>query len=334
MHIFLIFILFFLITPTVHAQGFEEVSIQLEPEYPTPNSTVKARLQSYAQNLQSVNIGWYLDDVLLKKGTGLTEITLATPILGESINVFIKIDDEIIAKRTITPTTIDILWEADTYTPSLYNGRALPTDSSKIRAMAIPHTGTPIDTDTLIYNWYIGGQFLSELSGVGKDTITIPSPGLYDVYNLSVEITDTRGLTIGKNGVRIANTEPELLLYTLSPLLGIQLNKALAQNTPIYETTQNITEKTIVAIPYYFSTQTPEALNYTWQTMRVQTFQQPVDNIITLGNAQNNAYISVLAEHPTILLQSAKTDYSFSNPSNLTDVYDIYQSSFGDFDNQ
>jgi len=317
------------------AQGiasFSEVAIQLQPQYPKPGGTVQVSIQSYSQNLQGSNIGWYLDDILLKKGQGLTNLELAVPLLGEQIQLIIKVNDTTVASRIIAPTTIDILWEAQTHTPRYYLGRALPVDSSKVRAMAIPHLGKNAETKNLIYNWYRGSAFLPKRSGIGKNSITLASPGLYDDYNLSVEVTNSRGIVLGQNGVHISTVEPELIFYKTSPLLGIGLHNALTQD---WAQQENI-ESAFTVLPYFFSVQSPQELQYKWRVSNAQSLQDTSPNSITVTRVGTGANISVSAQHKDVLLQSANASYRFPQAGNLFDSYTsggAYQSPFGSADN-
>ena len=325
------FIIFILSVQITSAQGFREVAIQLEPEYPKPASSVQVSLQSYSQNLQGSKIGWYLDDVLIKEGDGLTSLELTVPILGEQINLIIKINNIVVASRTIIPTTIDILWEAQTYTPKHYKGRALPVDSSIVRAIALPHFGRDINPQDLIYNWYKGSRFLTRQSGRGKNTLITDSPGLYDDYNLIVEVTDTQGRVLGQNGVRITATEPELIFYNTSPLLGTIFQSALSANIA----QQQKVERSLIAIPYYFSITTERELSYTWRISGAQYIQEGAPNNITITNTDTRANISVGAQHQQSLLQSASTSYRFLGQNTLFNTYQQqdYVSPFGNPNN-
>ncbi len=325
-----IFIIFTLSIQTAFAQSFREVAIQLEPEYPKPESIVQVSLQSYSQNLQGLKISWYLDDVLIKEGNGLINLELTAPILGEQINLIIKINDTVVASRTIAPTMIDILWEAQTYTPKHYKGRALPVDSSRVRAIAIPHLGRDTDPQDLIYNWYKESRLLTKQSGRGKNTLITDSPGLYDDYHLAVEVTDIQGKVLGQNGVRIISTEPELILYKTSPLLGTLFQNALSTKI----TQQQNIEQSLIAIPYYFSITKGQELSYVWRISGAQYIQDSAPNNITITNTNTKANISVTAQHQQSLLQSASTSYYFSGQNTIFNTQQQdYVSPFGNPNN-
>ena len=311
---------------------FDEVNMTIVPEYPKPNEQFTATIQSYAHNIPGNNIQWYIGDVLLTQGQGLNTLTLKAPIAGESLQITAKIGTIATAQRTIQPTVVDIVWEADTYTPTQYQGRALPVDSSNIIAQAIPHIPNK-DTTTLIYNWYKNDTFLAQHSGPEKDTIRIPSPGLFEEYILSVTITNTQGYTLGQTGVKIKTTEPEIVFYPKIPLTGITFSQALTKenmNIP------NI-EPTLVAIPYFFSIQTPEEIIYSWNIHGAQALQEENQNSITLTNTTPQITITLTARNPQTLLQSTKQSITISKtPNEATQSFSntqnqSYTSPFGDF---
>lgn len=59
---------------------------------------------------------------------------------------------------------VDILWQAETYTPPFYQGYARPSFGSDLKLFAIPHIkdslGNTIAKDKLIFNWQKDGKNL------------------------------------------------------------------------------------------------------------------------------------------------------------------------------
>ncbi|GEM_PF-6933948 len=311
----------------VEAASFNSVSISTVPEYPKPGEATSISLQSYSYELQGLPISWYLNGVFFKEGIGLTKISLSAPGLGSATSVKAQIGNITNTTLEIRPTTVDILWEADTSTPKYFLGRALPVDSSNIHAVAIPHLGNQ-DATNLIYKWYINGRFLKNLSGANRNTIVTSSPKLYDDYFLSLDILDNSGRTLGSNGVKIHSTEPEVILYNISPLLGVITYNALGAAT-IQESS---IERTVLAVPYYFNTPSIGNLSYKWDIFNAEYIQDIGVDSITITDAQVGAGVSVEITNPEALLQSSHTAYRFKNYESLhNDTYGNgdYQSPFG-----
>jgi len=151
------------------------------------------------------------------------------------------------------------------------------------------------------------------------------APGLYDEYNISVEITNQRGIVVGKNGVHITTVEPELVFYTSSPLLGINLARAIINNV-----SQFGNESTFVALPYYFSITNPQELQYVWKVSNAQYIQNTKHNSITLTAIGQGMSLSVQAQHNKALLQSSSASYRTSgqSPTSSTTQQGSYQSLF------
>ncbi len=305
-------LIYLVISHTAYAQTAQDISIILKPEYPDAGEVTEVSLQSYSKDLRNKKIQWYLDDVLLVEGVGLVSHKITAPNFGEEINLIIKINNAEQARKIIRPNSADILWEADTYVPEFYKGKALPVDSSEIKAIAKLNNEQYKDKDKLYFNWYRDGYYLTKKSGRGKDTIILQSPGLYDDYNLSVKILNEDGIVVGQGDTRIANVEPELLLYFYSPLIGAMYSKAFPEENTITAGNESI----IYAVPYYFSIENPLDLEYKWDIRNAKIFRNQNPALITVIPENTPFKISAEAIHKTALLQTAETNVIFKTENN------------------
>jgi len=115
------------------------LSISPNPQYPLPNSTVQLTAESPLLDLANSDIEWTVNGAAAGSGQSI-KLTVGAP--GSATNVSVSVsgqsgDDS--AQLTLIPTSIDLLWEADSYTPPFYRGRAVPTSGSTIRLFAVPH---------------------------------------------------------------------------------------------------------------------------------------------------------------------------------------------------
>jgi len=289
----------------VYAKDFTGISLMQNPQSPQPGDEVTLSIRSFSQNIQTAHIAWYADDVLLQEGIGLTQKTIIAPKLGSSITIHVQINNIEQARTTITPGAVDIMWEAHTSIPPYYKGRALPTESSKITLWAIPYIHNNTSPKKLIFHWYENTRYLQYKSGEGRDSITIDAPRLYAHKTISVTVTDANGVELGKSEVRIANVEPELILYPQTPLLGTLWYTSAQSGVHIPANK----EYTFVAQPYYFSITTPQDLTYTWHLTQIKAIQNS-KNTLTITHLGASPRISVEVTHPHILLQTAQTSYS------------------------
>lgn len=267
---YLLLTLFF-IPSLVLSVGFQDIVITLEPELPAPGEEVIASVESYAYDLTRSEIVWYLDGVA--QGIGQT-LPFTTPAQGESSELTVVVGTQTIS-RTITPAQVDLLLEADTYIPTFYRGRALPSSGSRIHAVALAYT--TYAENELVYKWRVNERTLTEKSGIGKRSITLDAPDFLGSYLLVVEVQDRSGVVLARNGVRIESIRPEIMTYGISPLIG----------TVTYTTSHTDPGGTRTVVPFFFSIANPSELTY------IET--------------KTNTSVVVRATHPDELLQSATT---------------------------
>ncbi len=320
MRLLYIFAIFILFTPYVQAytpsnfDEFTDASMYIQPKYPEPGEEVLVNLQSYTNNLHNIFIQWLYGGKIIKEGVGVTNVKIIAPKLGKSLKLKAKIKGVTDLERDIAPILIDILWTAQTYTPKRYLGRALPTNRSKIQAVAIPHLGkSNIDPNKLTYNWYKNNRFLTKNSGINMSKITTASPNIYDEYILNVEVLDRKGNKLGRSGVNIKTVKPEVLLYTIHPLLGVRYNTSL--NNPTLN--NNISDEArIVAEPYYFSTINTNLLSYVWKANNMNLEKTSSPQSVTILKSTPGASLSVYVKDKNKLLQYSDTTYTMSRKNN------------------
>jgi hypothetical protein len=325
--IYIVFIVLFY-SQVVFADSYSDIQINSKPEYPQPNQIISLSLNSYSYNLTNSHISWYVDDTKFKEGVGLTSVAIKAPTIDTKSVISAHVNDSIIVSKTIAPSYIDILWEANTYTPVWYAGRALPTQGSKITATVMPVLNSNIQVGSLIFNWSKNGNLLKDFSGIDKKTITINSPNLYNDYILEVSVSDLSGNILGNNSVKISTIEPKVYLYKHRPLIGTVFYDAI-------NTASNIinAEQSIDAIPYYFNVKNPHDLTYKWEISGAKYIQNSKNNVSILQSI-GSTILSVKASAKKTFLQSAQIKYIFDENAQQTSLINdnntkVYQSPFG-----
>jgi len=255
-----IILLLGLIYPSVSFAGI--VDINLNPEIPEPNQTISAELSGTLVDLNLSDVYWYLDNEIQKHGIGEKNFNFKSGNIDEKIvlDVIIIIPDgrRIDLQKTIEPTEVDILWEADTYTPPFYRGKPLPSYKSSIKVLAIP-TGKNANTK-FIYNWSIDNlNSIVGSSGYNKKTFT--TFGSYAGYSrkINVSMTSFDKSIKTKKSIKVESIAPELVLYENSPLVGTLFNNALLNTKEIKEE-----EFSVRSEPYYISKENLKDINYIW----------------------------------------------------------------------
>ncbi|HEY4510913.1 MAG TPA: hypothetical protein VJG29_00905, partial [Candidatus Paceibacterota bacterium] len=147
----LLFLGFFLPT-TTFALG--PINVRTIPSAPGPQTPTTVRVESFVYDIKAATIAWFLNGELVAEGRGATEYKFTTGGSNEefSFEVVITTPDGKNFKETLflRPAAVDILWQAEVYTPPFYKGKALPSQGSKIRAVAIAQFGDP---QLLQYKW-------------------------------------------------------------------------------------------------------------------------------------------------------------------------------------
>ncbi len=312
----LIFGFIFVLPSTVLAAGFDLINITTLPKTPGPNEPVTIRIESYAVGLNSANITWYVNSVPKKNGVAEKSITFETGDFGEKTTIDIliltaeglKIDKQIV----IAPAEIDLLWEAQTYTPPFYKGKALPTYKSLIRTTAIPrYNSLSSDPRQFYYKWTIN-RSLGYGEALGKSSVVVPAGYAGSPVPITLETSLPGTEWKGSKGIDVAIGEAKLLFYHESPLRGVEFRRALGANDMTNET-----EYSIFAAPYFFSLDNlmNNTLIYTWNVNN--RYQAPAlhPQFLTLTKSGTNAEqysVSLRIQNPKRILQESRVQSSVS----------------------
>lgn len=254
--------------------GTQEVAensanVSIFPRYPKPREKVLVRVYSSFIDLNSAEVSLYLDKKLIEKRTGATKFEFTTKNSGETtrLGIIIKSTDGITVEKivNITPIDIDILWEADTYTPPFYKGKALLSPNSPVKIVAMPKiklaSDKIIDHKNLIYLW--GGSFgnFKDSSGYGRNVLYTDSPTPFRENEITVTVSTTDGEIESQDKFKMNMVNPSILFYEDHPTEGVRYGSAIKNNF-------NLKNKEIVikAEPYFFASadKNDGSLEYIW----------------------------------------------------------------------
>ena len=322
----LLLVLFFSVILTAgkpaHAQAsfpFTEFDLALEatPDYPSPGQNVRFTVRSVLLNLATSDITWYVNGAVVKEGAGLSEMDVVAGPLGSEKKVRVEVRGEneaVSVSGIIRPTEVELLWEADSYVPPFYRGRALPSAGSHVLFFALPRFQRPgaslISPSDLLYTWRKNGKVIQSASGRGKHTVLLDSPVLFGSDVVSVEVSTADGELRGLSSVRIASVEPLLVLYENHSLFGILYHRALGNQVTIPEV-----EATFSAVPYFAPVKSPDSgsLLYKW---RVNNFAldsnttRPSAITINATGSSGRAFIELALTHATNFFMSASGSWN------------------------
>ncbi len=196
---------------------------------------------------------------------------------------------------------VQLYWEASSYTPPFYKGKALPPSDDTVVVTAI----TPAsfgDSASLIYTWKMNGVVFGSLSGTGKSSLTLSgSPFVVDRL-ITVTVRNAEKTQEATGVVKIPVVKPRVVLYEDEPLRGLRFEKAL-------DSMQQKTETDIglVAYPFFFSELSQRrGLLYRWTVNGQAVEDVPHDGtIIARSDTTGTSTVSVSAESPSHILQRA-----------------------------
>lgn len=276
--------LFFFMNP-VHAQslgGGVGLSLVLSPEFPKPHETVKVSVNDYNIDTLGSTITWYVDGEELPDLKNERAITLDAKGLGEKSEVGVLITNPKMpafsATQTVIPVAIDTILEADTYVPTFYKGRALPSREATVRAIAVVHDGTNAPDTRYSYKWTLNDSVLYGGPVTGKNVAEFIMPR-YDGARLTVDVFNKDSVHVGRQSFLLKLTDPEMHFYENSALRGLS-QKEIGSS---YALTKD--EVSVFAEPYFMNTNTitQSFADTSWKINSVETeADTQIPNAITL----------------------------------------------------
>ncbi len=283
---FVIFALYisFLSVPHVYAQsaiGSAGLTLIPTPQFPKPNSTVQVSIDDYSLETTGATITWYVNGVERKESKNERMLPISVGAVGKKTTVRVALSRPNVptleSSLTLTPATVDIILETNTYVPYFYKGKALPSGESQIRATAVLNDGSTVPDTAYTYKWTVGTEVFSGGPLKGRNTITFDLPH-YDNGGLTVEVTNGNGEVIGGKSVPLTSIAPELHFYEYSPLRGL-FQKELPNVLPLIGE-----ETTIYAEPYFLNASLNRvSADFTWKINGEETQTgEEMPNAITL----------------------------------------------------
>src|ERR1035437_9361109 len=117
-------------TPQEIIDGIQNnIQVSVSPEFPKAGDTVAIHLQSYSTPLDQAMISWIVGGVVVSKGYGLVDFSTTVGRVGSRSTVTSRIvtagGSTVTRTVTVQPANVDLLWQATSYVPPFYQGKAL-----------------------------------------------------------------------------------------------------------------------------------------------------------------------------------------------------------------
>jgi hypothetical protein len=242
------------------------IEIRTTPETPDAYDAVKIKLSSFTTDLASSQIVWTVDGKVVSDGPSQTEFSVQAKGYGETVLVVADIitpgGERITKQIPVSPIGIDLMWEAQGYTPPFYKGKARPTVFSKVKVAAFPRFNkVSDDPGRYTYSWFIRESTVVG-EGLGRSSALVESPRSGQKLDIKVDVQTPDRTSKGIKRLTIRSGDPVVLLYQDAPLLGFRIENALGFSAfPVTSDTA-----VVRAVPYYFSKDAVEERNLrvTW----------------------------------------------------------------------
>ncbi len=264
-------------------------------------------------------ITWLVDGEIIARGAGIKRAQFKTGKLGSRSKIDVVIESAesgaIQESIVITPTEVNLLWEASSYTPPFYSGKALPASDAEVTVIAMPEfiasSGKKLSAKDLIFIWEKDGKVLGNLSGRGKDTLKTIGPKISRTSRVDVKVSSADGTLQGKGVTFISAISPKIVFYEYNNIFGVRYEEAISNEFSLLNE-----EVKITAYPYFFSSNTKvvPSSNYKWMIdgSLVESALDDSSSIILrqVGEGEGSAGISLSIENADKILQFAKKKFT------------------------
>lgn len=245
-----------------------ELNVSMIPTYPAPHGNVSMNIALYTGDLKSAKISWYKNDKLVLNGKGETKYSFKAGGAGEITKIEIGVElatGETFSKIfSINPAGVDLVWEADSYVPPFYQGKALSPKQGVVKIVAMPDFmkyGSRVSAKNLVYEWSNATQAYESQSGYGKNVLVINGSALGREDQIRVLVRDPSDNLVAQSSVTITPVDPEIVFYLNSAYYGNIFDTAMANPFDMGKSD----EVEAFAAPYYFSRDGLSGLKYSWR---------------------------------------------------------------------
>ncbi|MEK7569074.1 MAG: hypothetical protein AAB497_03095 [Patescibacteria group bacterium] len=244
------------------------LDVKVSPQNPGPNEQITITIESYLADLRKATIKWLVNGKVASQGLGQTVFRFQNGSSGKTTSVSVSIvtntGDAIERGFSFTPVGVAILWEASTYTPPFYKGKALMVPQAQVRVAAVPDIGSatnPFGAGNLVYTWEKNGLVHEGSSGFGKNVFSFTGPTPFNGIDVRVRVSSLDDTMNSEMRVSVPLSRPFILFYEKHPLLGVLYNKPLSDKF-----TLDKQEFSISAEPFFFSNEESEysTIRYNW----------------------------------------------------------------------
>ncbi len=246
----------------------EQLSIDISPETPAPNEDITITIDAFGTDLNRARFTWLVNGTRRLAGIGERVFVYKMGGVGTQNDIRVEIEPisgpTIIRNFSFTPGEVDILWEAKTYTPPFYKGKALFTPEADVLVVALPNlvsSSIKLNPKNAVYNWRFNYRADAAKSGYSKNTYSFSGSIIKKTNVFEVETYDPQNTSVrGKGKISINEQTPDINLYFNHPLLGILFNQTMSN----LSLNSSFPEISVTAFPYHQSVSNRFQSSYLW----------------------------------------------------------------------
>lgn len=287
-----------------------ELGVEINPAYPRPNENVSMSLTLYTDDLSSAKITWYKDGQAVLSGKGKINYSFKAGPAGQETRIEIQVSlvsgSSFSKTVTLNPASVDLVWEADSYVPPFYKGKALHPRQGVLKVVATPDfvkNGIRVPASNLVYQWSNGINAYQDQSGYGKNAVLLDGSLLGRDENIKVLVTDPVNNLAAQNFIDITPVDPEIVFYQNDPYYGDLFDSAIINSFGLKSD-----EVQILAAPYYFTKGDMSLLKYNWQ-LNGQDITSLLSSMTAIfrkpEGETGQSSVSLRIENPDRILQQA-----------------------------
>ncbi len=224
------------------------------PENPAPNQDLTISLSSFAENLDSAKISWFINGKNVASGIGKKSILANAPSTGSETTIVATINiagNESKVTKVLRPAETILLWQAeDSYVPPFYKGKALPAPDTFVKIVAMPEIkvgGVLVDSKNMVYTWQKDYENVQDASGYGKNFMSFKNDYLENSNIIGVTASTIDQKHSSTSTINIEMFTPKLSFYKKDTVLGTIWENAISESHQIKDS------ETILAAPYFIS---------------------------------------------------------------------------------
>ena len=156
-----------------------------------------------------------------------------------------------------------LYWSSDSFIPFEYEGKALPSQGSKITVYVAPAQKTAVDPDSLYYVWLLDDDPMGWANGAGKSSFSFTSTKRAGSYHqIESQIYDQKGgELLWRKFLSVKISEPEILVHR---------EKEAYSNLSVSARTDE--EIKLEAQPLFFNAANLKKMGFSWIIDQKETF--------------------------------------------------------------